>query len=127
MRRILIVDDNAAVRDVLRTILTRANYDVALAEGGHSALQSLKEQAFDLALIDIEMPDLNGYDVCAYIKTHAVWRVMPVILMTGRAVADVPEKAKIVGAAAFVAKPFDGETLLQTIEAFLPNGDSSDD
>lgn len=125
MRWILIVDDNPAVRDVLRTIFLRADYGVVVADGGQAALKKLAEQAFDLALVDIEMPGLTGYDVCTYIKTHAVWRKMPVLLMTGRALADVPEKVKMVGASSSVVKRFDRESILRLVKAVRPSGDAS--
>lgn len=121
MRRILIVDDNSAVRDVVRTILSRAGYAATVAENGHAALSILAQQEFDLALVDIEMPDLTGYDVCTYIKTHRTWRNIPVILMTGRPLSGVPESVKAVGASALVAKPFERHTLLQCLKAFLPS------
>lgn len=105
----------------MRTILTRAGYAATTADCGHTALRLLAEQGFDLALVDIEMPDLTGYDVCTYMKTHRTWRTIPVILMTGRPLAGVPESVKAVGASALVAKPFERHSLLQCVKAFLPS------
>jgi len=122
MPRILIVDDNYAVRDVIRTILARAGFEVTIADGGHSALKALAEQKFDLALIDIEMPDMSGYDVCTYIKTHRTWRTLPVVLMTGRPLVGVPERVQSVGAAFLFPKPFEREALLRCVKTFLPSG-----
>lgn len=112
---ILIVDDNSAVREVLKTILTRAGYETALASGGAAAMKILEASPVGLALVDIEMPEMSGYDLCAYIKTHPVWRALPVILMTGRAVAGVPQQAQTVGAVAMIGKPFEREALLRCI------------
>lgn len=122
MARILIVDDNNAVRDVLRTIVTRAGHEAISADGGRAALQRLSTEKVDLALIDIEMPEMTGYDVCTYLKTHPTWRTIPVILMTGRAMAGVPEQVRAVGAAALVAKPFERDVLLACIAAQLRGG-----
>lgn len=119
MARILIVDDNHAVRDVLRTILTRAGYEAAAADGGRAALQVMSTQPVDLLLVDIEMPEMTGYDVCTYLKTHPKWRTIPVVMMTGRAIAGVPEQVRAVGGAALVAKPFEREKLLQCIQSHL--------
>lgn len=119
MSRILVVDDNHAVRDVLRTILSRSGYETTAADGGRAALKLLGTEKVDLALIDIEMPDMSGYDVCTYIKTHPTWRRIPVVLMTGRAMAGVPEQVRAVGGAALVAKPFEREMLIDCIRSQL--------
>lgn len=119
MARILIVDDNHAVRDVLRTILSRAGYEAMAADGGRVALQIMSTQEIDLLLVDIEMPDMSGYDVCTYLKTHPKWRSIPVVLMTGRAIAGVPEQVRAVGGSALVAKPFEREKLLECIQTHL--------
>jgi CheY-like chemotaxis protein len=119
MGTILIVDDNQAVREVLRSILERGPYRVITATGGAVAMELLESEKIDLALIDIEMPDMSGYDLCAYLKTHAKWRTIPVMLMTGRAIVGVPEQAEAVGAEQLIAKPFERAELLRSIRALL--------
>ena len=78
-------------------------------------MKVLESSSVALALVDIEMPEMSGYDLCAYIKTHPTWRTVPVILMTGRAVAGVPQQAQTVGAVAMIGKPFEREALLRCI------------
>jgi chemosensory pili system protein ChpA (sensor histidine kinase/response regulator) len=121
MPRILVVDDNPAVREVVRTVLVRHGHEAVTAGDGTAALAVLAKQPFDLALLDIEMPEMTGYDLCTYIKTHREWRRMPVILMTGRTILGVPEKVRAVGAATLIAKPFQQESLVSCINAVIKN------
>ncbi|HEU5077749.1 MAG TPA: response regulator [Opitutaceae bacterium] len=119
MSRILVVDDNGAVREVLRTLLSRAGYQVSAAAGGDSAIQILESDGADLALVDIEMPGMTGYELCSYLKTDDRWRGLPVVLMTGRAIAGVPEQVSAVGAATLIPKPFEREMLFKTLRELL--------
>lgn len=119
MSRILVVDDNGAVRDVLRMLLSRAGYQVSAAAGGEPAIQILESEKIDLALVDIEMPMMSGYELCTFIKTDERWRSVPVVLMTGRAIAGVPEQVTAVGAATLIPKPFEREMLFKTLRELL--------
>lgn len=119
MGTILIVDDNNAVREVLKTILERGQHRVVPATGSEMALSLLQTEKIDLALIDIEMPGMNGFDLCSYVKTHPSWHGIPIMLMTGRAIAGVPEQALAAGAEMLIAKPFERAELLRSIKALL--------
>lgn len=119
MSRILVVDDNSAVRDVLKTLLLRAGFDVQVASSGTEAIGLLKGATLDLALVDIEMPGLTGYDLCTYMKTHPRFSRTPVLLMTGRSMAGVLEKGSAVGASEVLSKPFETAALLATLRKYL--------
>jgi CheY-like chemotaxis protein len=121
MPRILVIDDNAGVRQVVKTILSRFGYEVFAVPSGAVAIELLKNERVDLALIDIEMPDMTGFEVCTYFKADPHLRSLPVVMMTGRAIDGVPEQVEAAGAVSLVAKPFDRETLLKALHDAFPS------
>lgn len=119
MARVLVVDDDNSVRDVMRLILVRVGYEVAVAGNGLEALEEMQVRAADLVLLDVEMPGMNGLEFCGRLRANPAWQSIPVIMMTGRPVHGVPEKASSAGAFELVLKPFDRATLLEKIKAAL--------
>lgn len=119
MARVLVVDDDNAVRDVLQLILRRAGYDVRLAGNGLEALNEMRSGGADLVLLDIEMPGMNGLEFCEQMRANPAWQKIPVIMMTGRPVQGLPEKVIKAGAIELVSKPFERVTLLEKIKASL--------
>jgi CheY-like chemotaxis protein len=82
-------------------------------------LERAREHKPDLVMLDIEMPGMNGFDVCSLMKTDATLRDVPVIIMTGRPLVGVPARAQAVGAVDLLAKPFERERLLKKIDECL--------
>lgn len=119
MSRILLADDDHAVRGVLKVVLERAGHFVIAAGDGVEALEKLKEQPVDYALLDIEMPRMGGIDVCGMMRADPAWRHIPVTLMTGRPVNGVPERVRAVGARDLILKPFDRQDLLAKIKEHI--------
>jgi len=114
MKRILVVEDNAELAKLLELILRRAGYEVTLAEDGIDALERFREQTPDLVLLDIMLPRLDGYEVCARIRRQFQSNV-PVIMLSS---LDSPldmERSREVGATDHIAKPFDKDHLLEVI------------
>jgi len=125
MSRILIVDDDAGVRGVLKAMLQRAGYDVCEAGNGAEGLERAQTQRPDLVLLDIEMPGMNGFDVCSLLQGDTNLRGVPVVIMTGRPVAGVPARAAAVGAVDLIPKPFEWENLLAKVRTHLAGGGRS--
>jgi len=121
MPRILIIDDDAGVRGVLKAMLERAGYDVSAAESGTEGLELAHSRRPDLVLLDIEMPGMNGFDVCSLMKTDTALSSVPVIIMTGRPLAGVPAQVQAVGAVDLLTKPFERGSLLAKIGQQLSN------
>ena len=119
MARILIIDDDPGVRGVLAVMLERAGHAVSVAGRGEAGLAQARAERPDLVLLDIEMPGMNGFDVCSLIKTDTTLHDVPVIIMTGRPVAGVPARVQAVGAADLLAKPFQRDVLLEKIAQYL--------
>jgi CheY-like chemotaxis protein len=119
MAHILIIDDDVGVRGVLKAILERAGHEVAAGGDGAEGLQLAHERRPDLVLLDIEMPGMNGFDVCSLMKTDTALRMIPVVIMTGRPIAGIPGRARAVGAVDLLSKPFERESLIRKIGAYL--------
>jgi CheY-like chemotaxis protein len=91
-----------------------------VAEDGVQGLRLARERRPDVVLLDIEMPGMNGFDVCSLMKTDPALSTVPVIVMTGRPVAGVPAQVQAVGAVALLTKPFERDVLMKTVTAHLP-------
>ncbi|HEY0981557.1 MULTISPECIES: sigma-54-dependent transcriptional regulator [unclassified Schlesneria] len=102
--RVLFVDDEQAIRDVMKIELPRMGHDVVMCEDGHAALKALDKQAFDAAIVDLRMPGLSGWDVIEHIK-----KVSPeteVIISTGHGDMDAAIQGIRLGAYDFLRKPW---------------------
>lgn len=108
--RLLIADDDIALRTSLKKIYTKAGYDVALAADGEEAVQLARTQPFDLAVIDLSMPKLNGVEVLKEIKRFAPR--MPVIILTAFGAWDTYADALTAGVYQYVSKPIRQDELL---------------
>jgi DNA-binding NtrC family response regulator len=116
-RKVLVVDDEDALRTVLSGELTSEGYDVGTAADGDDAISTLQKQAFDLILLDIKMPRMNGFEVLKFVKEkHPETKV---VMLTGFADLKNAIESKKLGAEDFVSKPYDLVDLLTTIERVL--------
>ena len=117
--RILVVDDNPHARELLRAALVAEGYTVTLAEGGEEALAKVAEEVPELILLDINMPGLNGYEVCSRLKGTEATRLIPIIFLTS--MSDLEDKLRgiEVGADDFLTKPFRKVELLARAKSLL--------
>lgn len=110
MATLLIIDDNESVRESLKHVFMRHGYTVVTAEGGDAGLALHAKGGIDAALVDINMPGLNGIDVCRLLlqrHTEVNSPKIPVWLMTGAIGANAEERGRAAGAVAVLHKPFD--------------------
>ncbi len=116
---VLVVDDNEMNRDMLARRLKRQNLDVELAENGQRALDLIRQKAFDLILLDVMMPQMNGYEVLEYLKGQDAYRSIPVIMIS--AVDDLDSVVKCIemGAEDYLFKPFNPVLLKARVSASL--------
>src|SRR2546426_7942705 len=112
---VLIIDDEAAIRESLETLLELEGYAVESASSGEEGLARLGDGSFDLVLLDLALPDRNGIDVLAEIRSHDP--NLPVIVITAYGTVENAVKAMQFGAANFVQKPWDNEKLLADVRA----------
>jgi DNA-binding response OmpR family regulator len=124
--RVLVVEDERDVADLIRYNLTKEGYDVVVAPTGADALKQAREVHPDLVLLDIMVPQLNGWEVCRRLKQDVETKNIPVIMVTGR----VEEGDKVLGfemgADDYVTKPFSPRELLARIRAVARRGRPGD-
>lgn len=116
---IMIVDDIAASRQLLGEVLQRRGYQVAVFPGGEPALRAARLAPPDLILLDIDMPAMNGCEVCERLKADAALRDIPVIFVSG--LGDVVDKVKAFreGGVDFITKPFEAEEVAARVRVHL--------
>ena len=105
--RLLVVDDNADNCALLELLLTADGFVVETAADGEEALASIERQAPDLVLLDLMMPDMDGWEVTRRIKAKPITRALPVIIVSGLYDAETRSRSLAMGAAGFVSKPID--------------------
>ena len=116
---ILIVDDIAANRDILRRRFARHGFEVAEADGGNRAIQLTQQQTFDLVLLDVTMPDIDGIEVLKRIRAYQPTASLPVIMVTAKSEGEGVAEAFSAGANDYVTKPVDFVVALARTRAQL--------
>jgi adenylate cyclase len=116
---ILVVDDNEINRDLLSRYLARLGHTVQSAPDGRKALEMIGTGAFDLVLLDIMMPELNGYQVLQHLKDSSNWRDLPVIMISALDEMDSVVRCIELGAADYLSKPFNPVLLRARVGACL--------
>ena len=111
---ILIAEDYDDNRELLRLLLAGANYEVREAKNGHECLVLARENPPDLIMVDLSMPQLDGWSVLRELKADAMTANIPCVAVTARAESE-RERALQNGFSAFVSKPFRTEELLSTV------------
>lgn len=121
---LLIVDDNESVRESLAFLFEYRGYQVLAAESGARALEIARTQRVDGALVDYNMPEMNGLEASRALLAQAqkLGRPLIVWMMSGAATADVIRGAKDVGARRIFSKPFEFSDLLQSLDDGLKPG-----
>jgi class 3 adenylate cyclase/ActR/RegA family two-component response regulator len=117
--RLLVVDDNASNRDLLCRQLIHEGHAVTVAESGLRALELLERGAFDLILLDLLMPDMNGFEVLSRIKADKRWQAIPVIMISGLQETEAVARCIEAGADDYLSKPFNSVLLRARIYASL--------
>ncbi len=119
-KRILCIEDEPEMIDLIRLILTRAGYEVLGAESGPVALDLLEHETVDLILLDLMMPEMDGWEVYQRLKAWERTRDIPVIIVTAKAQRiDRVLGLYIVGVDDYITKPFSPKALLHSVEEIL--------
>src|ERR1043166_1183318 len=120
--RVLVVEDERDVADLLRYNLAKDGYDVIVAASGSEAVKQAHELHPDVVLLDIMVPQLNGWEICRRLKQDAETRAIPVIMVTGRVEEGDKGLGFEVGADDYVTKPFSPRELIARIRAVARRG-----
>ncbi len=119
-KRILIVDDDVEMAEIMAHILERNHYQVVLAHDGIQAIEKSKREKVDLILLDIRMPFFSGFWFCDAFKQREETRDIPVVVVSGLSEDENRQKALDVGASAYLKKPFEADKLLEVVRTTLP-------
>ena len=117
-KRILVVDDDENILNLEKTILEQKGFDVTGAGGGAEALKLLAEKDFDLVLLDVMMPEVDGFTVCRKLKD------IPVIFLTAKGGGEALAEGFESGAVMYINKPFTANKLLTIVNTMLESGTS---
>lgn len=117
MVNILIVDDDKNIRKLMRTVFEDAGYGVYLAEDGKKALEVIDSVKIDLAIVDVMMPNMNGYEFTETLRLAS--EELPVIMVSAKQQADDRKKGFLAGIDDYMVKPVDMEELLLRVKAML--------
>jgi len=113
-KRILIVDDDPDIRQVLSDRISSLGYVVETANDGREALEALKKSRFDGMLLDMRMPEIDGNEVLR--RTRMSHPALPIVVVTATSVKESAAQTVAEGACAYLLKPFDAVQLKQTVE-----------
>jgi DNA-binding response OmpR family regulator len=118
-KRILVVDDDENILSLERTILEQKGFEVTTAGGGKEALRVLGEASFDLVLLDVMMPEVDGFTVCRTIKDDPRMKDLPVIFLTAKGGGEALAEGFESGAIMYINKPFTANKLLTIVNTML--------
>lgn len=118
-KKILVVDDEAQLVDMVKMRLEANSYEVIVAYDGQEALEKTKKEKPDLIILDLMLPKMDGYKVCGLLKADTRYNKIPIIMFTARAQESDLKMGEEVGADAYITKPFEVEVLLEKIRELL--------
>ncbi|MDH3997847.1 MAG: response regulator [Desulfuromonadales bacterium] len=118
-KRILLIDDHQTVFRLLEAIVRIKGYTLLYAENGQQGIVMARKEQPDLIVLDIMMPDLDGFKVCQFLKENDETKHIPVMFLTARGAEDDLENGRKAGAEGFMTKPFQTIDVLKQIEGLL--------
>ena len=118
-KRVLVVDDEPNIVMSLEFLMRRAGFEVTVARNGQEALDKLEGVPPDLLLLDVMMPEFDGYEVCERIRARSDWRGTKIVMLTARGREVERERGLSLGADAYVTKPFSTRDLVDQVKRML--------
>ena len=119
MTKVLVADDNAAGRELVRTVLERLGYEITEAADGWEALRAARELRPDLIILDLNMPRMDGFEVIRELRRHAEFAVTPVLALTASAMQGDRQQAIDAGFTNYMSKPIGPRQLRTEVERLL--------
>ena len=123
--KIMVIDDSKTIRRTAETLLRKEGYEVIVATDGFEALSMIADHRPSLIFLDIMMPRLDGYQTCALIKHHKIFRHTPVVMLSSKDGLFDRARGRVVGSDHYITKPFTREELLAAIEQHCCSGTGS--
>jgi CheY-like chemotaxis protein len=121
MAKILVIDDEPGIRDLLDRLLRRKGYDVVLAESGRQGVELFRRERPDVLVLDLKMPEMDGLTVLRQIRS--LNRSQPVIVLTGSRTAEMEQQVRALGVTEYIAKGFSLHLLGDALKRLLKTPD----
>lgn len=118
-KKILVVDDSEPILELASTMLKLLGYEPLKASSGVEALKMLKQETPDMALLDVILPDMDGFKICQHIRNDVNLAKMPVFMVSAKKTGEDMERGQKVGADEYVTKPFKSAEMAQLIKAYI--------
>ncbi len=118
-RTILVVDDEPNILLSLEFIMKQAGFEVRVARDGNEAIEAFEASIPDLVLLDVMMPNRDGYDVCQTIRANPAWQDVHIIMLTAKGRDIEREKGMALGADDYITKPFSTRQVIARVEQFF--------
>jgi len=119
-KKILAVDDSVTMRQMVSFTLKGAGFDVMEAEDGRHALTVVDGKAVDLIITDLNMPNMDGFELITALRAKPEFKFTPILVLTTESDAIKKERGKAAGATGWIVKPFNPEKLIQIVNKILP-------
>lgn len=120
--KVLIIEDNEQNMYLLTFLLESSGYKVCQAFSGFVGIKKAKDFMPDIILLDIQLPEMNGYEIARELKNDKSLKSIPIVAVTSYAMAGDREKALEAGAIGYIEKPIDPDNFVSQMESFLPGG-----
>jgi DNA-binding response OmpR family regulator len=120
LKKILVVDDDPYILMSLEFLMKKNGYDVMVARNGTEALDIVEKQLPDLVLLDIMMPDVDGYEICKHIKGSKKLKEAKVVFMSAKSKEADIKKGYDLGASLYITKPFSTREMMKQIKELIP-------
>ena len=118
--KVMVVDDSKTIRSTAQSLLKETGCHVVTAHDGFDALSVLVQENPDLMFIDIMMPRLDSYETCSMIRSNEKYKTLPIIMLSSKSSFCDKAKGDVVGANAYLTKPFAREELVDATSKFAP-------
>ena len=123
LMKILVVEDSSSMRAYLTTVIESGDHpaelDIVEAASGFEALKMLPHHHFDAILTDINMPDINGLELVSFLKSHPVYKAIPIMVISTESSDEDRRRAAALGAEEYLVKPFQADDLLEKLQRLL--------
>jgi two-component system chemotaxis response regulator CheY len=119
-KRILAVDDSKTMREMVSFTLKNAGYEVMEAEDGKAALHALINLKVDAVITDLNMPNMNGFELIRELRANPTYKFTPILMLTTEAEGSKKEEGKAAGATGWIVKPFNPEKLVEVVKKVCP-------
>jgi twitching motility two-component system response regulator PilG len=121
--KILVVEDEESLLKLESILLSSKGYSVTGVMDGKAALEEIKKNRPDLVLLDVMLPEMDGFEVCRRIKEESATAGIPVVMLTAKKSNQDIERGRQVGADAYITKPFKSTRVIEVIQGLIPRSE----